>query len=293
MNTIGPITTRFGASGITVVERRLELPGLIFELAVNERLSPQIVFGPHESHLVTLALSPMPKTWQCQFLPKGRPRRVGTLNLLPANVRYRLTPRGDRHRWLITHIDPQYLRTFVDVPQNYELQPALNIQGTSIEATLFRIAREMEAPGLATKALVRALGESVVIELARYALGPSPTPPSSREGLTSARLTRITEFVENAENTCPTIPEISEMLGLSPRHLTRIFKTTVGQTIHAFVAEIRLRKAIGLLTTTELSIKEISRKLGYSSPWGLSVGFREATGQTPTQFRRQHRDIAR
>ena len=75
MNTIGPITTRSGASGITVVERRLELPGITFELAVNERLSPQLIFGPHERHIITLALSPMAKGWQCQFLP-GRPRAV-------------------------------------------------------------------------------------------------------------------------------------------------------------------------------------------------------------------------
>ena len=218
---------------------------------------------------------------------------MGTLNLLPANIRYRLTARDDRHRWLLTHVDPAYLRSFIDVPPDFELQPALNIQGTAIEAALFRIAREMETPRLATKALVRALGESAVIELARFAVCHSSTAPLSREGLTSARLTRITEFVKDADNTCPTIPEISEKLGISPRHLTRIFKTTVGQTIHAFVAEIRLRKAIGLLTSTGLSIKDISRKLGYSSPWGLSVGFREATGQTPTQFRRQHRGFAR
>ena len=275
--------------GKIVVERHIDVGDVIFDLMTFERLSPLKVFGTPERHLVTLALSPLTQNVKVQALPGGRRKDVGTLNFYPAGTEFRSFFPSGRHRWLCMRIKPDYFRKVTGAPARLVLPVSPDIRGTAIDAALYRVAREMSCPDMGSETVIRTLSECALVDFARYFFARKKEKPVASEGLTPRQLTRVVERVENADGHVPTISEIAAMLGLSRRHLTRLFKMSVGLTVHAYVGQASVRKAMDLLTTTDKPVKEIAHKLGFSSPSGFSTAFRAATGQSPGQFRKGHR----
>ncbi|NLW11714.1 MAG: response regulator [Clostridiaceae bacterium] len=74
-------------------------------------------------------------------------------------------------------------------------------------------------------------------------------------------------------------------ISLSPQYLSRIFSAQMGRTFIDYLTDIRIKKAKDLLRGTDLSVKEISLKLGYSDPNYFSRIFKRITGRTPSDFR--------
>lgn len=285
-----PVTVRDDALGKIVAEKHLELPGVTFELWACERLSPQRPIS-NPVHVVSLALTPLPKVWYWHLPQTNTHIQAGPLNFLPALCPLRLSLQRGRHRWLRMEIAPEAFARFTGFPE-HAVKPVSNITGTPINAALFRVAHELNAPGPASEGLIEALSKTVMVDLARVIVDARHQETPRGEGLTRQQLARITEFIESADCYTPTIADISELLGISRRHITRLFRTAVGRTIHDYIAEIRLKRATDLLVRTDLSVKEISFKLGFASPSGLAAAFRSATGQSPSQFRDERRCAA-
>jgi AraC-like DNA-binding protein len=65
----------------------------------------------------------------------------------------------------------------------------------------------------------------------------------------------------------------------------KIFKQATGMSPHHYRVRRRLDEACALLTKSELSITEISRVLGYSSPYEFSAQFRRQVGVPPSSYR--------
>jgi AraC family transcriptional regulator len=72
---------------------------------------------------------------------------------------------------------------------------------------------------------------------------------------------------------------------LSPFHFARLFKKVTGMSPHAYLAALRLERAQTLLATTDLSITEVSARVGYTSSSHFAKAFRQATGLSPRAFR--------
>ena len=54
------------------------------------------------------------------------------------------------------------------------------------------------------------------------------------------------------------------------------------------ITDIRIETACNLLKNTNLSLKEISAKVGYSNQYYFSSCFKKKTGQTPSSYRQQN-----
>ncbi|MCI5822262.1 MAG: AraC family transcriptional regulator [Lachnospiraceae bacterium] len=81
------------------------------------------------------------------------------------------------------------------------------------------------------------------------------------------------------------IQQLAEKNHISPEHLSRQFKKEVGNTITAFIAELRTQKAGELLKTTKLSISEIAMYVGYSDSNYFVKVFKKRYGMTPSAYR--------
>lgn len=57
------------------------------------------------------------------------------------------------------------------------------------------------------------------------------------------------------------------------------------QNISDVITDIRIETACNLLKNTNLSLKEISAKVGYSNQYYFSSCFKKKTGQTPSSYR--------
>ena len=80
---------------------------------------------------------------------------------------------------------------------------------------------------------------------------------------------------------------ISKKLNHDYNYLSNLFSELKGTTIDHFIIAHKIEKVKELLMDNELSIKEISYKLNYSSVAHLSNQFKKVTGLTPSYFKKQ------
>lgn len=81
------------------------------------------------------------------------------------------------------------------------------------------------------------------------------------------------------------VKEISEKLSYSEYYLSHIFKEKLGMSIKQYITEKKISEACNLLKTSNLSIGEISEKLGYSNAHSFSINFKKITGLSPTEYK--------
>jgi AraC-like DNA-binding protein len=76
-------------------------------------------------------------------------------------------------------------------------------------------------------------------------------------------------------------------------HLSTLFSSVEGKSVERFVILQKTERIKELITYDEMSIKEISHHLGYSSLQALSSQFKKETGMTPTEFKKLSGGIGR
>ena len=79
---------------------------------------------------------------------------------------------------------------------------------------------------------------------------------------------------------------IAESFGLSTARLSMRFRESLGMTPSDYLTMLRCNRAKELLETTELTIREISARVGYYDPGSFIRRFKQVTGETPLQYRR-------
>lgn len=80
------------------------------------------------------------------------------------------------------------------------------------------------------------------------------------------QLDRIIQIIEDTPQHDWTVPEVAAGVGVSPRHLRRMFKESLDMKPSAFILSVRLRLARQKLQTTQDSISDICYDCGFSSP---------------------------
>ncbi len=83
------------------------------------------------------------------------------------------------------------------------------------------------------------------------------------------------------------VRELAAIAGASYSALRALFKATQHESIHEFLQRMRLDQARMLLGDPRLAIKDVAQCLNFSSEFYFSHFFREASGMSPSQFRRQ------
>ena len=82
-----------------------------------------------------------------------------------------------------------------------------------------------------------------------------------------------------------TITELATMYEMSEGHFIRSFKAYSGSSPSAFRTAKRLEIACEMLTSTKMTIDQISRAAGYSDPLYFSRIFKKCIGISPKQYR--------
>lgn len=84
-----------------------------------------------------------------------------------------------------------------------------------------------------------------------------------------------------------TVESIAERANLSPRHLTRKFRTTFGITPADFVEELRLDEARWLLVNAEDRIEKVAVEVGYANDDTFRRAFERRFGVAPAEYRKR------
>lgn len=97
-----------------------------------------------------------------------------------------------------------------------------------------------------------------------------------------------TDYVEsNMANGDITVETMSVALNMSRVHLYKRLLAITGQTPSEFIRDIRLRHAEKLILKSQLSVSEISYRVGFNNPRSFSKYFKEKYGVIPSQYKRE------
>lgn len=104
-------------------------------------------------------------------------------------------------------------------------------------------------------------------------------------GLAPWQFKRATEAMRERLSEDVRLAELAELVGLSPFHFTRAFRTTAGGTPHQALTAMRAARARELLATTRMSVLAIALEVGYGSGQAFARAFKRAYGVTPEECR--------
>jgi len=82
-----------------------------------------------------------------------------------------------------------------------------------------------------------------------------------------------------------TIDDMARTAMFSKFHFSRVFQRVTGLSPGRFLSAVRLREAKRLLTSTSLTVTDISHRVGYSSVGTFSSRFTSSVGVSPTRYR--------
>lgn len=84
-----------------------------------------------------------------------------------------------------------------------------------------------------------------------------------------------------------TVQRLARAVGLSRAAFARRFLAGTGRSPRRFLSELRLGLAVSLLESTDDSLAEVARHVGYASEFAFSRAFKRRHGVAPGSFRRQ------
>jgi transcriptional regulator GlxA family with amidase domain len=111
-----------------------------------------------------------------------------------------------------------------------------------------------------------------------------PLPPGI-EPTTHPVVRRAVLLMEQHVGRALSLDELSGKLGISVRHLERLFKEATGQSPQAYARGMRLRLASWMLTHTQKTIASIASECGFSDASHLGREFRAAFDMPPSNWR--------
>jgi len=115
---------------------------------------------------------------------------------------------------------------------------------------------------------------------------PEMAPAYSEFEQKDALLEQILNFLEQQEYRPGILESCSERLGVSTRHIRRIFQENLGVSPKDYMATKRLLKAKQLLTDTKLPIGEIGIIAGFGSVSQFNAQCKKRYGLTPRAIRK-------
>ena len=150
------------------------------------------------------------------------------------------------------------------------------------------ILRELDAESFLKRDLTSALFSELMILCLRAVHNTRVEDKKEEKNLTQEdEIERIDNFFAMYPPERQTRQELAEYLHCSQRQLIRKMQALYGVSFRQKLIDSRMDLARYLLRSTESSVNEISSKVGYADNAAFFRAFRQHTGMTPAQYRKE------
>lgn len=243
-------------------------------------------FYPHYSYEV----EHLPDVFELQFVASGnvileydgQRYELGAgsfwVNLPGVNYRYRPGSNGEwEHRFIV------FGGRRCKIWKSMGLIPYLPCQVPAEMMLAKRIDRiiELSNRGLPLNNLeAMNMTEKILIDLRRLL---------DLESQSVSWINAVTSVLDVRHNLNPDYSALAAKYGMTRRSLFRNFKKATGVTPHAYHIQTRIKYIMEMLEMTDLPIKNIAEKVGYSDIFYFSRQFKQHTNLSPGQYRKRNR----
>jgi len=100
---------------------------------------------------------------------------------------------------------------------------------------------------------------------------------------------RAMSYIDNNFNLPLTVESVAQLLRLDRKYFCAIFKEETGLSPIQYIQNQRVNRACSLLKTTNHSVSEIGRSVGYEDLFTFSRMFRQQTGTSPSKYRQNNK----
>ena len=101
---------------------------------------------------------------------------------------------------------------------------------------------------------------------------------------------KIVEYIHNHYNEEINNSVLSEVFHFHPNYISSELKKSTGKSLHNYVLEVRVLKAIALVESGTKSMSEIANVCGFKNSNYFARYFKKKTGLSPGEFRNPHKN---
>ena len=112
---------------------------------------------------------------------------------------------------------------------------------------------------------------------------------ANRDLLLLRRLLRARDHMDAAPHEAWPVSRLAKVSGASQAHFARSFRDAFGIPPHRYLLTRRVERAVALLRDTDFPIIDIALQTGWNSIGTFGRVFRDVTGESPSEVRRQMR----
>jgi AraC-like DNA-binding protein len=166
--------------------------------------------------------------------------------------------------------------------------------GTWVQASIAYSLEHAVPSNASANPISTRLPELVLIEVLRAHLA---TAPAADHGWLAALhdpvLAPALTLLHESPDKKWSVAELASRAAVSRSLLDDRFRTVLGRSPIRYLTEWRMHLAAELLTTTDITIVTIARRVGYDSEEAFSRAFKRARGLSPSHWRAAHTTTGR
>jgi AraC family transcriptional regulator len=165
----------------------------------------------------------------------------------------------------------------------------LQVQFPAFDPLVYQIGLALKAELEQNRHSTRLYAESAATFLVthlfhHYALGKQKEKITT-SGLPRYKLQQVVDYI-HANLECDLgLTQLADLAQMSLSHFSRLFKQSTGYSPHQFVIKCRVERARELLLKSDLSIADITYKVGFANQGHLTNHFKRLLGVTPKVVR--------
>lgn len=165
-------------------------------------------------------------------------------------------------------------------PSRVELVPRITYPDPLVHEIGRALLAELQSAERGSRLYVDLLTQTLVVHLLRTHAARPAEPRRAAGGLSPAALRRVTEYVLEHLPEELRLAKLAGVANLSPYHFARLFRQSLGLSVHSYVMERRLERASQLLAEG-LTLAEVAARTGFADQSHLSRRYRARFGVSP------------
>ncbi len=157
--------------------------------------------------------------------------------------------------------------------------------------TLRQLLSELSRPKLGSRAMIRSLLTQCVIDMLRNRLIQDDSGLRWMAALRDPTVWEALQAMLDDPGAAHTVESLADRVSMSRSAFAERFSEAYGSGPIELLRDLRMRQAAALLRDSELPVKRVAQMAGFNSRTAFSRVFEQRTGQSPTEYRRNSREI--